>query len=145
MSRNVTVEAGKPRFLQNISVGPHSLHADEPVAAGGRDAGANPYELLLAALGSCASITVRMYAESKQWPLQGMHVNLSWARVHADDCLECESEVVMVDGIQMEVSVFGDLSEEQRQRLLQIAERCPVHRTLSAKVPIRARLLRLAS
>ena len=139
MSRDVTIDAGKPRFQQNISVGPHSLHADEPVAAGGRDAGANPYELLMAALGSCASITVRMYAERKQWPLEGVHVELSWGQVHAEDCAHCDQSLGMVAGIEMEISFQGDLSEVQRQRLIEIANKCPVHRTLSAQVPIRTR------
>jgi uncharacterized OsmC-like protein len=94
--RNVIVDAGQLRYAQNISVGPHVLQADEPVEVGGKDAGSNPYELLLAALGSCASITVRMYSERKQWPLQGVHVDLSWARVHAEDCAECDNEVRMV-------------------------------------------------
>jgi putative redox protein len=145
VSRSVSVNAGRLRYVQNILIGPHAIQSDEPVDVGGNDAGPNPYEWLMAALGSCASITVQMYAERKQWPLQGVHVNLSWARVHAEDCLDCDSEVGMVEGIQMELSVSGDLSEEQRRRLLEIANRCPVHRTLSAQVPIRTRLLRLAS
>ena len=142
MSRNVSVDAGPLRYAQTISVGPHVLQADEPVEVGGNDAGPNPYELLLAALGSCASITVRMYSERKQWPLQGVHVGLSWARVHAEDCAEFDTEVRMVDGIEMEISFLGDLSDDQRQRLLEIANKCPVHRTLSSQVQIRARLAR---
>ena len=139
MSRVVAIDAGKPRFLQNISIGPHSLRADEPVAAGGNDAGANPYELLLAALGSCASITVRMYAERKQWPLEGVHVELSWSRIHADDCGDWDSNLQMVDGIVMDLVFRGNLSEEQRLRMIEIANRCPVHRTLSSQVPIHTR------
>ena len=139
MSRNVTVDAGTLRFLQSISIGPHSIRADEPVAAGGHDAGANPYELLLAALGSCASITVRMYAERKQWPLEGVHIELSWGQVHAEDCADCDQSFGMVAGIKMEISFRGNLSEVQRQRLIEIANKCPVHRTLSAQVPIRTR------
>ena len=139
MSRDVTIDAGKPRFLQNISVGQHSLHADEPVAAGGHDAGPDPYELLLASLGSCASITLRMYAERKQWPLAGVHVELSWTRIHAEDCADCDDNLQLVDGIEMQLVFLGDLSEEQRLRLIEIANRCPVHRTLSSQVPIRTR------
>jgi putative redox protein len=138
--RNVIVDAGQLRYAQNISVGPHVLQADEPVEVGGKDAGSNPYELLLAALGSCASITVRMYSERKQWPLQGVHVDLSWARVHAEDCANCDTEVRTVDEIEMEISFLGDLSEDQRKRLFEIANKCPVHRTLSSQVQIRARL-----
>ena len=145
MSRSVNVSDGRLRYVQDILIGPHAIQSDEPDDAGGSDAGPNPYELLMAALGSCASITVRMYAERKQWPLHGVHVSLSWTRVHAEDCLACDGEVGMVDGIQMGLSVSGDLSPEQRRRLLEIASRCPVHRTLSAQVPIRAHLLSLAS
>jgi len=138
----VGVDAGPLRYAQTISVGPHVLQADEPVDVGGNDAGPNPYDLLLAALGSCASITVRMYSERKQWPLQGVHVGLLWGRVHAEDCAECDTELRMVDGIEMEIAFLGDLSEDQRQRLLEIANKCPVHRTLSSQVQIRARLAR---
>ena len=140
MARIVSVRDGRLRYVQSISVGPHVLQADEPVNAGGNDGGPNPYELLLAALGSCASITVRMYAERKQWPLEGVHVELSWKRIHAEDCADCDSNLQMVDGIEMELVFLGDLSEEQRLRLIEIANRCPVHRTLSSQVPIRTRL-----
>ena len=133
---NVRVDGGRQRYVQNITVGSHALLADEPEDAGGADAGPNPYELLLAAVGTCAGITVQMYAERKQWPLEGVHVALSWARVHAEDCAECETEVRMVDGIEMEVSFSGNLSEAQRRRLTEIANKCPVHRTLSSPIQI---------
>lgn len=139
MARILSLRDGRSRYVQSISVGPHVLQADEPVNAGGNDAGPNPYELLLAALGSCASITVRMYAERKQWPLEGVHAELSWTRIHAEDCAGCDSNLQLVDGIEMELAFFGDLSEGQRLRLLEIANRCPVHRTLSSEVPIRTR------
>ena len=141
MSRNVIVESGRSRYVQNISVGPHLLQADEPSDAGGNDAGPNPYELLLAALGACTSMTVRMYAERKQWPLQGVHVRLSYAKVHAEDCAECDTRVAMVDQIEIEISLLGDLSEDQKRRLLEIANKCPVHRTLTSQVQIRTRLI----
>ncbi len=140
MSRSVVVEAGKLRYAQKISVGPHLLQGDEPVSAGGSDVGPNPYELLLAALGSCTSMTVRMYADRRQWPLEGVHIELSYARVHAEDCTACDQELKLVDGIEMELSFFGELSESQRQRLTEIANKCPVHRTLESPIPIRARL-----
>ncbi|MDX6711164.1 MAG: hypothetical protein QOH96_2180 [Blastocatellia bacterium] len=140
MYRNVKVDAGQLSYAQNISIGPHVLQADEAADVGGNDAGPNPYELLLAALGSCASITVRMYSERKQWPLQGVYVDLSWARVHAEDCAECETEERMVEGIEMEISFLGDLSDDQRKRLFEIANKCPVHRTLSSQVQISTRL-----
>jgi putative redox protein len=140
VTRTVVVEAGRLRYAQDISVGPHLLHGDEPVPVGRTDVGPNPYELLLAALGTCTSITVRMYADRKQWPLESVHVELSYARVHAEDCAACDKELKLVDGIEMELSFFGELSESQRQRLREIANRCPVHRTLESPIPIRARL-----
>ena len=140
MSRSVVVEAGRLRYAQNISVGPHLLRGDEPVSAGGSDVGPNPFELLLAALGTCTSITVRMYADLKQWPLEGVRIELSYARVHADDCAACDKELKLVDGIEMELSFFGELSESQRQRLIEVANKCPVHRALESPIPIRARL-----
>ena len=140
MTRNVSVDAGRLRYVQNISIGPHVLRADEPSDGGGNDAGPNPYELLLASLGACTSITVRMYAERKQWPLEGVHVDLSYARVHAEDCAQYDTAARMVDRIEMQISFVGDLSEEQQRRLMEIASHCPVHRTLSSQVQIRAQL-----
>jgi len=140
VSRSVVVEAGRLRYAQNISVGPHLLQGDEALSTGGGDVGPNPFELLLAALGSCTSITVRMYADLKQWPLEGVHVELSYARVPTDDPTAGDKELELVDGIEMELSFFGELSESQRQRLTEIANRCPVHRTLETPIPIRARL-----
>jgi len=139
---NVRVDGGRLRYVQKITVGSHVLLADEPGEVGGADAGPNPYELLLAALGACAGITVQMYADRKQWPLEEAHIVLSWARVHAKDCAECDTEVGMVDGIEMEISFSGDLSEDQRRRLTEIANKCPVHRTLSSPIQIHTRLAR---
>jgi putative redox protein len=139
VSRNVSVDDRRLRYVQVISVGPHVLQADEPAEAGGNDAGPGPYELLLAALGACAGITVRMYADRKQWPLQGVHVELAWAKVCAEDCAGVDTGARMADGIEMEISFFGELSEDQRRRLTEIADRCPVHRTLSSRVQIHTR------
>jgi uncharacterized OsmC-like protein len=136
MSRSVVVRSGSSRFGQTISVGPHVLPADEPNEYGGEDAGPNPYELLLAALGACTSMTVQMYAERKQWPLRGVQVNLSHAKVHAEDCAECETKVGMIDRIELRICLVGDLSEEQQRRLLEIADKCPVHRTLTSEVQV---------
>jgi uncharacterized OsmC-like protein len=136
MSRSVVVRSGSSRFGQTISVGPHVLPADEPNEYGGEDAGPNPYELLLAALGACTSMTVQMYAERKQWPLRGVQVNLSHAKVHAEDCAECETKVGMIDRIELRICLVGDLSEEQQRRLLEIADKCPVHRTLTSEVHV---------
>ena len=144
MPRNVTVDDGAVRYSQTISAGLHRLRGDEPVDAGGSDTGPNPYELLLAALGSCASITVRMYADRKQWPLEGVHVELSYGAPHADDSATCDTETRMITGIEMEISFVGDLSEQQRQRLLEIANKCPVHRTLTSRIQIHGRLVETA-
>ena len=136
MARDVLVRGGKVRYEQNIIVGHHLLHADEPVQANGRDAGPDPYELLLAALGACISITLRMYADRKQWPLEDVGVRLSYGRVYADDCASCDGELKLIDAIQVQLAVTGNLSDDQRNRLLEIAERCPVHRTLAPPIRI---------
>jgi len=138
--RSVVVNAGPSGYVQNMSIGPHLLQADEPSDYGGHDSGPNPYELLLAALGACTSITVRMYAARKQWPLHGVQVRLTHSRIHAEDCAECETKKGMIDRIETEISFIGDLSEAQRHRLLEIANKCPVHRTLVSEVQIRTRL-----
>jgi putative redox protein len=140
MPRSVFVNSGPLRYAQNISVGSHVLQADEPSDYGGNDVGPNPYELLLAALGACTNMTVRMYAERKQWPLQGVQVSLSYAKVHAEDCAECETKVGMVDRIEVGISFTGDLSEEQQRKLLEIANKCPVHRTLVSRCQIDTKL-----
>jgi uncharacterized OsmC-like protein len=142
MSRRVVVDGGRVRYRQNISVGPHRYQADEPIDAGGGDAGPDPYELLLIALGSCVGITLRMYADRKQWPLEAVRVELSWARVHMADCADCDNGFELTDGIAMDISFVGDLSESQRERLMEIANKCPVHRTLSSPVQIQAREVR---
>ena len=144
MLRNVTVDDGGVRYSQNISVGSHLIRGDEPVEVGGGDTGPNPYDFLLVALGSCASITVRMYADRKQWPLEGVHVELWYGAKHADDSAACDTETRMITGIEMELSFVGDLSEQQRQRLLEIANKCPVHRTLTSRIQIRGTLAEIA-
>jgi putative redox protein len=139
MSRNVCVDSGTMRFAQKVSVGAHAFQADEPSENGGNDAGPNPHELLLAALGACASITVQMYADRKQWPLEGVHVRLSYVRVPLED--QPDPKTGMVDGIEMGISCCGDLSQDQQRRLLEIAGRCPVHRMLTSQMQIHTRLL----
>jgi len=140
MTRTVFVNSGPVKYVQSISVGPHLLAADEPAEFGGADAGPNPYELLLAALGACTSMTVRMYAERHNWPLKGVHATLTYGRVHLEDCAECDSDERLTDGIQVELLLDGDLSAEQERKLMEIAEKCPVHRRLSSPIPIRTRL-----
>jgi putative redox protein len=136
---NVLVESASPEFLEHVSAGRHRLQADEPLSAGGQDAGPSPYELLLAALGACKIITVRMYAKRKGWSLQGVQLNLSHSKVHAEDCTNCERAGSLIDQIEVEIKFQGKLSAEQRRTLLTIAEKCPVHRTLASNIRIRTR------
>lgn len=136
MTTTVAVESASPDFLENIRVGPHMLQADEPVSAGGGDAAPTPYDLLLAALGSCKAITLRMYAKRKNWPLNAVQVKLSHAKVHAEDCTDCVGEPRLIDHIQVEIRLVGELSDEQRRTLLAIAEKCPVHRTLASQIRV---------
>ena len=140
MSRDVAVMSRSARYLQNISIGQHRIQADEPVEAGGCDAGPNPHELLLAALGACTSMTLRMYADRKRWPLEDIQVRLTHGKMHAEDCLGCETKEGLVDRIEREILLVGNLTDEQRQRLLEIANNCPVHRTLTSEIHIETRL-----
>lgn len=136
----VEVRGAGEGFVQEILAGPHHLQSDEPVSAGGTDTGATPYDLLLAALGSCTSMTVGMYARRKQWPLVRVTVRLRHSRVHAGDCAACDTEDAMLTVIDRDVEFDGPLSEAQREQLLAIANRCPVHRTLTSKIDIRTTL-----
>jgi putative redox protein len=122
---------------QEIRAGSHSLIADEPVEAGGTDAGPGPYELLLAALGACTSMTLQMYARRKSWPLEKVEVSLSHGRIHAEDCQDCETKEGRITQIERYISLTGDLTAEQRQRLLEIAQHCPVHKTLTGEISIK--------
>jgi putative redox protein len=126
-------------FAQEIVIGPHRLVADEPKDVGGTDEGPTPYDLLLAALGACTSITVSMYAQRKSWPLEGVTTRLRHSRIHASDCAECETKEGRLDRIELDVEFKGPLSNEQRSKLLQIANKCPVHRTLTSEIDIRTR------
>jgi uncharacterized OsmC-like protein/fermentation-respiration switch protein FrsA (DUF1100 family) len=134
-------EAGEGRFAQLVQAGRHRLRADEPVAVGGDDSGPGPYDLLLAALGACTSMTVRMYAEQKKWPLRRVSVELEHDKVHAADCAECETREGKIDKIERVLTLEGELDEAQRQRLLEIANKCPVHRTLHSEVWVPTRLV----
>jgi uncharacterized OsmC-like protein len=117
-----------------VEVGGHELVADEPTSLGGTDAGPTPYDYLLAGLGGCTAMTLRLYADRKGWPLESVAVRLSQGRIHATDCEECETDEGRIDRIEREIELVGPLEEEQRRRLLEIADMCPVHRTLKAEV-----------
>jgi putative redox protein len=128
------VEAGQGQFAQEIYAGRHRLRADEPLASGGTDSGPNPYELLLSALGACTAMTVRMYANHKQLPLTRVSVDLKHDKVHARDCEECEIRNAKIDRIDRVLTLEGDLDEAQRAKLIEIANKCPVHRTLRSEI-----------
>ncbi len=137
----VTVEGGAEGFRNTVRAGKHTLSADEPEDVGGTDQGPNPYDFLLAALGACTSMTLRMYANRKEWPLDNVHVTLTHDRIHAKDCEDCESKAGLVDVIERKIAIEGPLDDEQRQRLLEIANKCPVHRTLTTETKIRSSLV----
>jgi len=124
-------------FQQEITAGTHRFLADEPVAAGGLDSGPGPYDLLLAALGACTSMTLRLYADHKKLPLLRTRVRLRHSRIYAADCAECETKEGMLDRIDRIISLEGELDAQTRKRLLEIADKCPVHRTLTSKIDIR--------
>ena len=132
---DVQVTSGEG-LLQHIVAGRHTLVADEPAAAGGGDQGPSPYELLAAALGSCTSMTLRLYARRKGWPLSRVVVTVRHERIHAADCAECETKEGRVDQLRREIVLEGPLDPEQRARLLEIADRCPIHRTLRNEIRI---------
>ena len=141
MSGEVVVQGSATGFTQKITAGSHHLTSDEPIEAGGADSGPSPYDLLLSALGSCTSMTVAMYARRKAWPLEGVTVRLRHSRVHAADCADCETKAAMLDRIELDIRLAGALSEEQRAKLLEIAGKCPVHRTLVSEIDIQTRLV----
>jgi putative redox protein len=138
--RSVIVqETRRGKFQQTVTVGPHRLTADEPASAGGEDTGPGPYDFLLAALGACTSMTMRLYADRKALPLDRITVMLRHSKVHAEDCAECETKTGMLDRIEREVAMEGALDPEQRQKLMEIADKCPVHRTLTSEIRIATR------
>ncbi len=135
----VVAENGRGPYGQRITVGRHVLVADEPEPVG-HDTGPSPYDLVLAGLGACTSMTLRMYAARKQWPLESVRVSLRHSRIHASDCAECDTATGQLDRIERTIELTGDLDDEQRQRLLEIADKCPVHRTLHSEVEVQTRL-----
>lgn len=141
----VVVTRTEDSFRTDIEAGPHTLVGDEPESVGGTDAGPTPYDLLLAALGSCTGMTLRMYADRKDWPLEETIVRLRHEKIHARDCDHCETKDAKIDRIEREIEVNGALSNEQRQRLLEIANKCPVHKTLSGEIDVQSVLREVAA
>lgn len=139
--REVIVHGDAAGFAQQILAGSHALTADEPIESGGSDIGPSPYDLLLASLGACTSMTVGMYARRKTWPLESVTVRLRHSRIHAADCATCETKDGMLDRIDRDLQFIGALTDEQKAKLLEISNKCPVHRTLSSEIDIRTRLV----
>jgi uncharacterized OsmC-like protein/fermentation-respiration switch protein FrsA (DUF1100 family) len=135
--RKVVVrETRNGKFQQTVSVGPHRLVADEPLAVGGNDSGPGPYDYVLAGLGACTSMTMRMYADRKSLPLDRVTVTLNHSKIHAADCAECETKLGMLDQIERVITIEGALDAEQHTKLMEIADKCPVHRTLTSEIRI---------
>ena len=139
--REVVVHGSAKGFTQEITVAGHRLVVDEPTAFGGSATGPSPYDLLVSALGACTSMTVSLYARRKQWPLEAVTVRLRHSKIHAVDCAECDTKSGMLDGIERDVELHGDLTAQQRAQLLEMANRCPVHKTLTSEINIRTRLV----
>src|SRR5215216_3470632 len=136
---HIVVRGDARSFQQEITAGRHHFVADEPLSAGGGDAGPDPYDYLLAALGVCTSMTIGFYARRNRIPLENITVSLSHSRIYAADCEECETRQGMLDRIDVEVELTGPLNPGQHAKLMQIAAKCPVHRTLTSEINIRLR------
>ena len=136
---DVVVHGSARNFRQDVVAANHNLVADEPLSAGGGEAGPDPYDYLLTALGACTSMTIGLYARRKQIPLENITVSLRHSRIYAEDCEECETKGGMLDRIDVEVGLTGSLTAEQHAQLMEIAGKCPVHRTLTSEINIRLR------
>ena len=134
---DVVVRGSARDFSQEIVSGKHRLRADEPVSYGGKDEAPGPYEYLLIALGTCTSMTIGLYARRKEIPLESITVSLRHSRIHAKDCEECETKQGMLDRIDAHIELAGGLTPEQHARLMAVAAKCPVHRTLKSEIDIR--------
>jgi len=142
---DVIVRGNAAGFLQEVINGKHHLRADEPTSVGGGGAAPGPYDYLLIGLGACTSMTVGLYARTKKWPLENITVSLRHSRIHAKDCAECETKEGMLDRIEVEIELNGALTAEQHAKLMEIAAKCPVHRTLTSEINIRLRAAPTAS
>ena len=136
---HIVVHGAADSFKQEVVAGKHRLIADEPVNVGGGDAGPDPYDYLLAALGVCTSMTAGLYARRNKWPLENITVSLWHSRIHAKDCEECQTKEGMLDRIDVEMDLTGSLTSEQHAKLMEVAAKCPVHRTLTSEINIRLR------
>jgi putative redox protein len=135
----IVVTGAASGFAQDVIAGAHRFAADEPTQAGGTDTGPSPYDLLCAALGTCTSMTIALYARRRQWPLRSVSVHLRHAKIHARDCADCETKAGKLDRIEREIALDGDLDDAQRAQLMVIADKCPVHRTLTSEISIVSR------
>src|SRR5437868_3221642 len=135
----LVAETRNGKFEQSIVAGRHRYLADEPTSVGGNGSGPSPYEYLLAALGACTSMTIRLYADLKKLPLEHVAVRLKHDKIHAVDCENCETKEGKIDRIEREITLEGDLDATQRGKLLEIADKCPVHRTLHGEIDIRTK------
>ena len=138
--KEVVTKTGNASFVTEIKAAKHTLFADEPLSAGGTDLGPDPYAFLNAALGACTGMTLQMYAQKKAWQLDAVKVHLSHQKSYPEDCEKCKDEQSKIDHIDRIIELSGDLSEKQRKRLLEIAEKCPVHKTLSSEIRINSSL-----
>jgi len=136
----VVVRGGPSGLRQEIQAGAQKWVADEPTSVGGTGAGPTPYDLLLGALGACTSMTLRLYADRHKWPLEGVTVRLRHSRVHRDDCVNCETKDALIERVERTLELKGALTDEQRARLLEMAERCPVHQTLKHNLEVHTQL-----
>ena len=138
--KQAVTRTGDDGYTTMVRAGKHKFLADEPLSVGGKDLGPTPYDLLVAALGTCTGMTLRMYADRKKWPLEEVRVHLQHNKQHALDCGHCDKPQAKIDRIERDVEIVGDLDEKQRQRLLEIADKCPVHRTLHSQIEIVSKL-----
>ena len=138
---HVIVHGDANGFAQKVDVGSYQLTTDEPVSYGGTDSGPSPYDLILAALGSCTSMTIGLYARKRSWPVEKITVSLWHTKIHAKDCDDCETKEGRIDRIEMEIHLDGALTDEQRAKLMEIAGKCPVHQTLTSEINIKTRAI----